>query len=92
MKQWTKKTFCRMLENNGYSFSRKGKGSHAIYTNSKGNHITVGLTINPCVARRVIKENHLNTSLFIYGNRNHSISYYILSKFSLYFNSIRGKE
>ena len=69
MKQWTKKEYCRMLERNGYHCSRQGKGSHSIYTNSAGIHITVGKTINPCIARRVIKENKLNPILFIYESR-----------------------
>lgn len=69
MKQWTKKDYCKMLNKNGYHFDRKGKGSHDIYTNSHGNHITVGKTINPCIARRVIKENKLNTAFFIYEPR-----------------------
>ena len=69
MKQWTKKDYCKMLERNGYHCSRQGKGSHSIYTNSVGIHITVGKTINPCIARRVIKENKLNPILFIYESR-----------------------
>lgn len=69
MKQWTKKDYCKMLEKNGYHYSREGKGSHSIYTNSAGIHITVGKTINPCIARRIIKENNLNTILFIYESR-----------------------
>lgn len=56
-----------MLEKNGYHYDREGRGSHSIYTNSSGQHITVGKTINPCVARRMIKEHKLNTSLFIYS-------------------------
>ena len=66
MKQWSKKEYCRMLEKNGYHYSRKGKGSHSIYTNSEGIHITVGKTINSCIARRIVKENNLNPVLFIY--------------------------
>jgi predicted RNA binding protein YcfA (HicA-like mRNA interferase family) len=69
MKQWTKKEYCTMLEKNGYHCSRNGKGSHSIYTNSFGSHITVGKTINPCIARRVIKENHLNIIFLIYKIR-----------------------
>lgn len=55
-----------MLEKNGYYYSRNGKGSHSIYTNSEGIHITVGKTINSCIARRIVKENNLNPVLFIY--------------------------
>ena len=69
MKQWTKKDYCRMLEKNGYHYSRDGKGSHSIYTNSEGAHITVGKIINPCIAKRIIKENNLNPVLFIYESR-----------------------
>ena len=49
MRQWTKKDYCRMLERNGYHYDREGKGSHSIYTNHKGIHITVSKNINPCV-------------------------------------------
>lgn len=69
MKQWTKKDYCKMLERNGYHYYREGKGSHSIYTNSVGTHITVGKTINPCIAQRTIKENNLNPILFIYESR-----------------------
>ena len=55
-----------MLEKNGYHYSRKGKGSHSIYTNSEGIHIPVGKTINSCIARRIVKDNNLNPVLFIY--------------------------
>lgn len=77
MKQWTKKDYCRMLEKNGYFYDRKGKGSHSIYTNSSGSHITVGKTINPCIARRIIKENKLSIIFFIYGT---AIRFYIKEK------------
>lgn len=56
-----------MLERNGYHYDRKGKGSHSIYTNHEGIHITVSKDINPCVARRIIKEYNLNVVFLIYS-------------------------
>lgn len=69
MKQWTKKSFLTLLKKNGYFFARTGKGTHAIYSNSSGQHITVSKSINSCLARRIIKEHNLNLTLFIYGYR-----------------------
>ena len=67
MRQWTKKEFCRMLERNGYFYDRSGKGSHSLYTNNSGSHITIGKTLNSCVARRLVKENNLNVLFLIYS-------------------------
>jgi predicted RNA binding protein YcfA (HicA-like mRNA interferase family) len=47
-----------MLEKNGYYYSRNS-GSHSIYINAKGNHISVPLKIRSVIARRLIKENNL---------------------------------
>ena len=67
MRQWPKKDYCRMLERNVYHYDREGKGSHSIYTNHEGIHITVSKDINPCVARRIIKEHNLNVVFLIYS-------------------------
>lgn len=57
MKQWSRNDFIKMLERNGYSYSRNN-GSHSIYV-KKGKHITVPLRIRAVIARRLIKENNL---------------------------------
>lgn len=58
MKQWTFKEFSKLLENNGFSYLRVGKGSHYIYTNGTRN-ISVPKSMNCCVIRRLVKENDL---------------------------------
>lgn len=58
MKQWTHDEFCKLCERNGYYYSRS-KGSHDIYVNKKGQHISVPLRIASVIARRLIKENNL---------------------------------
>ena len=59
MKQWTHEEFCKLCERNGYYYSRNN-GSHAIYVNDKGNHISVPLRIASVIAQRLIKENDLS--------------------------------
>ena len=56
MKQYTHKEFVKVLKNNGFSFNRSS-GSHSIYTNDKGNHISIPQTLACVIARRLIKEN-----------------------------------
>jgi predicted RNA binding protein YcfA (HicA-like mRNA interferase family) len=65
MLEWTVDDFVRMLKRNGYTLSKKsrGKGSHSIYINEAGNHISVPLRIKAVIARRLIKENNLNIDL-----------------------------
>ena len=58
MKQWTHNEFCKLCERNGYYYSRSN-GSHDIYINKKGQHISVPLRIASVIARRLIKENNL---------------------------------
>ena len=58
MKQWTHKEFVKLIENNGYSFKRC-KGSHYIYENKEGRHITIPKQLNSVIALRLIKENKL---------------------------------
>jgi predicted RNA binding protein YcfA (HicA-like mRNA interferase family) len=50
-----------MIERNGYHYLRNN-GSHAIYVKD-GKHITVPLRIEAPIAKRLIKENNLNTEL-----------------------------
>ena len=57
MIQWNRNDFIKMLERNGYSYSRNN-GSHFIYVKD-GQHIAVPLRIRAVIARRLIKENNL---------------------------------
>lgn len=62
MKQWSTPDFIRMIEKNGYYYSRNN-GSHSIYVNKEGRHISVPLRIEAPIARRLIKENNLDINL-----------------------------
>lgn len=62
MRQYTHKEFIRIVENNGFRFNRSS-GSHCIYTNNKGKHISIPYRLECVIARRLIKENNLNTNL-----------------------------
>ena len=58
MKQYTHRDFMKILKKNEFSLDRT-KGSHSIYTNDKGNHISIPQTLACVIARRLIKENNL---------------------------------
>ena len=58
MRQYTKKQFIKIVEKNGYYYSRSN-GSHSIYVNDDGRHISIPLSMNMCITRRLIKENNL---------------------------------
>lgn len=62
MKQWTYREFTKVLKKNGYSLNRC-RGSHSIFVNSRGNHISIPISLNMVIANRLIKENNLNTSI-----------------------------
>lgn len=62
MRQWGRSEFIKMLERNGYYYDRNN-GSHSIYKNKDGNHITVPYKIEAPIAKRLIKENNLNIEL-----------------------------
>lgn len=57
MKQYTEKEFATILTKNGYYHVRTS-GSHSIYTNGV-NTISVPMSHNCCILRRLIKENSL---------------------------------
>lgn len=59
MKQYTFKKFVRIMEYNDFFFDRN-KGSHSIFLNSSGHHISVPVNLKCVIARRLIKENNLN--------------------------------
>lgn len=58
MRQFTTKEFIKVVEKNGYYYSRNN-GSHQIYVNSEGRHISIPKAIECVIARRLIKENNL---------------------------------
>ena len=63
MKHWTRSEFIKMIEKNGYYYTRNN-GGHSIYTNAEGKHIAVPYNkICAPMAKRLIKENNLNTEL-----------------------------
>lgn len=62
MLQYTQKEFIRICEANGFKLNRTN-GSHAIYTNNKGRHISIPNNLNICIARRLIRENQLELNI-----------------------------
>ena len=58
MKQYTSREFIKICVANGFRYSRTN-GSHSIYVNDKGNHISIPKTLNSVIANRLIKENKL---------------------------------
>jgi predicted RNA binding protein YcfA (HicA-like mRNA interferase family) len=60
MRQYTQREFIRIVKCNGFTYSRH-KGSHAIYVNIKGNHISIPKKLESVIAKRLIKENNLTT-------------------------------
>ena len=66
IKDWSVKEFQKLLRINGYTYTRAA-GSHLIYTKEGcKQHIAIPATnLNMMVARRLIKENNLDTSDFI---------------------------
>lgn len=62
MKQYTHKEFVKIVEFNGFYYSRSS-GSHSIYINKEGKHISIPYSLECVIARRLIKENNLNINL-----------------------------
>lgn len=62
MKQWTHDEFCKMIEKNGFYYVRSS-GSHSIYVNQEGRHISIPYKLACVIARRLIKENNLDIDL-----------------------------
>ena len=58
MRQYTSREFIRIVEFNGFCYSRHN-GDHAIYVNDKGRHISIPKNLESVIARRLIKENNL---------------------------------
>ena len=62
MKQYTQLEFIRVVEKNGFSYSRHS-GDHAIYVNDRGRHISIPHKLESVIAPRLIKENNLITDI-----------------------------
>lgn len=60
MKQYTQRAFIKIVQKNGYTYSRHN-GDHAIYVKD-GKHISIPHKLECVIARRLIKENKLNTN------------------------------
>ena len=62
MRQYTSREFIRIVEFNGFYYSRHN-GDHAIYVNDKGRHISIPKNLECVIARRLIKENNLEVNI-----------------------------
>ena len=62
MKQYTQREFIRVVQKNGFSYSRHN-GDHAIYINKEGKHISIPHHLKCVIARRLIRENDLQTNI-----------------------------
>lgn len=62
MKQYTQREFIKICIANGFYYNRQ-KGSHVIYTNDRGKHISIPIHLESVIALRLIKENNLNTNI-----------------------------
>ena len=62
MRQYTQREFIKIVEWNGFHYSRCN-GSHAIYVNYEGRHISIPHNLESVIALRLIKENNLNVNL-----------------------------
>lgn len=58
MKQYARREFVKLVRQNGFEYIRS-KGSHDIYYNNKGRHISIPQTLVGVIARRLIRENNL---------------------------------
>lgn len=61
MRQYTSREFIKIVEFNGFYYDRHN-GGHAIYVNDKGRHISIPKNLECVIARRLIKENNLDTN------------------------------
>ena len=62
MRQYTLREFVKIVEFNGFYYSRHN-GDHAVYMNDKGRHISIPKNLKSVIARRLIKENNLITNI-----------------------------
>ena len=62
MKQYTQLEFIRVVEKNGFSYSRHNN-NHTIYINNKKKHISIPHKLESVIARRLIQENNLDINI-----------------------------
>lgn len=62
MRQYTHREFVKILIANGFYYDRHN-GDHAIYLNDAGRHISIPMKLESVIARRLIKENSLETDI-----------------------------
>ena len=62
MKQYTQREFIKICIANGFYFKRRN-GGHSIYINDVGRHISIPSNLECVIARRLIKENNLETDI-----------------------------
>lgn len=62
MKQYKHKEFVRIVRANGFHYNRHS-GDHAVYTDNRGRHISIPAKLESVIARRLIKENNLESDL-----------------------------
>lgn len=53
-KQYTRREFIKIVESNGFYYNRCN-GSHSIYINNEGRHISIPKNIKDVIIRRLIK-------------------------------------
>ena len=59
-RQYSRREIEKILKYNGWNLARQN-GSHKIYIDDKGNHLTIGTcTYNAMVFQRLAKENNMN--------------------------------
>lgn len=62
MRQYTHREFVKILIAIGFHYNRHS-GDHAIYLNDAGRHISIPMKLESVIARRLIKENNLETDI-----------------------------
>ena len=62
MRQYTSREFIKIVEFNGFYYSRHN-GDHTIYVNNNGRHISIPKNLECVIARRLIKENNLEVNI-----------------------------
>lgn len=62
MKQWNLKMLIKVVENNGYHFNRYS-GSHMIYRNNNGYHISIPRNLKCITAQKLVKKYNLNVTV-----------------------------
>ena len=62
MRQYTQRAFIKIVKKSGFHYNRCN-GSHAIYVNNGGRHISIPHNLESVIALRLIKENNLDINL-----------------------------